>query len=75
MGIKSTTTLKRSEALEMYNDLLEELYGIKGPTNEELGNLLDRLHDLRCERDGRVSFDNFSVVDDHVWSDEMRRRW
>jgi hypothetical protein len=65
MGIKSTTTLKRAEALEMYNTLLEELYGIKGPTNEELGDLLDRLHDLKCEREGRVSFDNFLVVDDH----------
>ena len=71
MGIKSTTTLKRSEALEMYNTLLEELYGIKGPTNQELGDLLDRLHDLKCERDDRVSFDNFVVLDD--WEFDARR--
>lgn len=71
MGIKSTTTLKRSDALEMYSALLEELYGIKGPTNQELGDLLDRLHDLRCERDGRPSFDNFAVLDD--WELDGRR--
>ena len=69
MGIKSTTELKRSDALEMYAELLKDLYGIEGPTNEELGNLLDRLHDLKCERDGRTSFDNFLVIDDfdHEW--------
>ena len=64
MGIKSTTTLKRGNALEMYASLLDELYGVKGPTNEELGDLLDRLHDLRAERVGTVSFDNFVVIDD-----------
>lgn len=67
MGIKSTRTLKRSEALEMYTELLEELYGIKGPSNEELGDILDRLYDMKCEREGRPSFDNFTVVDDHVY--------
>lgn len=67
MGIKSTRTLKRSEALEMYMDLLEQVYGIRGPSNEELGDLLDRLTDLECERRGTVSFDNFRVVDDHAY--------
>lgn len=75
MGIKSTTTLKRSEAIEMYNELLEELYGVKGPTNEELEVLLDRLHDMKAERAGTVSFDNFSVVNDWAWDESMRRRW
>lgn len=69
MGIKSTKTLKRSDAIEMYLGLLDELYGVKGPTNQELGDLLDRLHDLKCERDGTVSFDNFTVVDDHDHAD------
>ncbi len=70
MGIKSTTTLKRSDALEMYLELLHELYGIKGPSNEELGDLLDRLQDLKCEREGGVSFDNYRVVDDWEFQDD-----
>lgn len=72
MGIKSTRLLKRSHALELYSELLEELYGIRGPSNEELGDLIDRLCDLKCEREGRPSFDNFTVIDDHLYDDSRR---
>lgn len=59
MGIKSTTTLHRSDALERVIEFL----GLD-LSNEVLGDLLDKLHDAKCEAEGRVSFDNFLVVDD-----------
>ncbi len=74
MGIKSTRMLSRSDALEMYHDLLAEINGVQPITNEELGDILDRLHDMCCERKGRTSFDNFRVVDDHVF-EETKRDW
>lgn len=74
MGIKSTKLLSRSQALEMYLDLLSELNGVKPITNEELSDLLDVLQDKVCERDGRVSFDNYRVVDDWEY-EETKRDW
>ncbi len=67
MGIKSTTTLKRSDALELYRELHSKLYGHDPAlTNHELGNALDRMADEWAERNNTVCFDNYSVVDDYV---------
>jgi len=74
MGIKSTRLLSRSQAFDMYHNLLAELNNTKPLTNEELGDLLDVLHDRVCERDGRTSFDNFRVVDDWQF-EEAQRDW
>jgi len=73
MGIKSTTELKRSDALEMYRELHSKLYGANGAhlTNHELGNLLEEMKDLLAERENSTNFDNFIVIDDHDW--EWRR--
>lgn len=60
MGIKSTVTLPRSRALEMYH----ELTCTSKLSNYELGNLFDELVEQKCEREGRTCFDNFVVVDD-----------
>lgn len=68
MSIKSTRTMKRSEALEMYMDLRQKLYGEEVRlTNYELGNKLDAMADEWAERNGTTCFDNFNVVDDHVY--------
>ena len=67
MGIKSTTDIKRSDALEMYRELHSKLYGPNGAhlTNHELGNLLEEMKDLLAERENSTNFDNFHVTDDH----------
>jgi hypothetical protein len=66
MGIKSTTTLKRSDALEMYRELHSKLHGSRGDgfTNRELGDLLEDMKDMLAERENSTNFDNFTVVDD-----------
>lgn len=66
MGIKSTRTLKRSEALEMYRELHSKLYGATGEgfSNHELGNLLEDMQDLLAERENWTNFDNYNVVAD-----------
>lgn len=65
MGIKSTTTLTRSEALEMYAELHDKLAGARGDgfTNHELGNILEEMKDMLAERKNSTNFDNFLVVD------------
>lgn len=65
MGIKSTTTLSRKDAEELYASLREKLYGIprRRLTNEELGDALDNLREEECKREGMVCFDNYLVRD------------
>jgi hypothetical protein len=68
MSIKSTRTLKRSEALEMYYDLRQKLYGEEVRlTNYELGNKLDVMADEWAERNGTTCFDNYNVVNDEEY--------
>lgn len=69
MGIKSTTRLSRTDALEMYYDLRAKLYGEKCAelTNYELGNKLEELADEWAERNGTVNFDNYIVMDDDAY--------
>jgi len=70
MGIKSTRTLKRSEALEMYMELRQKLYGERVRlTNYELENALDQMADEWADRNGETCFDNFHVVDDDMYSE------
>ena len=66
MRIKSTMTLKRSEALEMYRELHSKLYGARGDgfTNCELANTLEDMKDMLAERENMTNFDNFIVVND-----------
>lgn len=65
MGIKSTTTLKRPEALVRYFELRAELYGLEfAMGNYELGNVLDVLMEEICQRKGRACFENFIVEDE-----------
>lgn len=76
MGIKSTRTLKRSKALEMYQELHARLYGARGDgfSNHELGNILEDMQDVLAELDGTTNFDNYRVVDD-VEYDELVQDW
>jgi hypothetical protein len=71
MGIKSTTRLSRTDALEMYYDLRAKLYGERQPvlTNYELENALDCMAEEWCDRNGETCFDNFRVVDDDMYSE------
>ena len=65
MGIKSTTTLHRWQALEMYHDLRQKLYGEQpNLSNHELGDSLDKMSDEWADRNNTTCFDNFFVVDD-----------
>jgi len=71
MGIKSTTTLHRWQALEMYHDLRRKLFSVEpNLTNHELGNVLDDLSELWADRNNTTCFDNFLVVDDDVSIDD-----
>ena len=55
MSIKSTRTLKRSEAQDMYRRLLQaQLNNIENLTDEQLGDALDDFYE----------FDNFLIEDD-----------
>ena len=55
MSIKSTRTLKRSDAQDMYRRLLQaQLSNIENLTDEQLGNALDDFYE----------FDNFLIEDD-----------
>lgn len=55
MSIKSTRTLKRSDAEDMYRRLLQaQLSNIENLTDEQLGNALDDFYE----------FDNFLIEDD-----------
>lgn len=60
MGIKSTRTLTRAQALELREEFRAKL-AMRSPTNHELGNELDKLHEQVCERDGTTCFDNYLV--------------
>lgn len=65
MGIKSTTTLSRSAALELYHQLCAKLYGSSyAMTNEQLGSALDQLRETECQIEGRTCFENFLVKED-----------
>lgn len=65
MGIKSTTTLSRPAALELYHQLCAKLYGSShAMTDEQLGNALDRLREMECAAEGRTCFENFLVKED-----------
>jgi hypothetical protein len=72
MGIKSTVTMKRSDALEMYRELHAKLYGPNGAhlTNYELSNVLEDMKDTLADRENSTNFDNFRVVDDDEYIDE-----
>lgn len=72
MGIKSTVTLKRSDALEMYRELHSKLYGARGDgfSNYELANMLENMKDQLADRDNTTNFDNFRVVDDDEYVPE-----
>lgn len=62
MSSKSTITLTRAEALELYHELRAKLYGGEFTlTDEELGNALDALREEECHRAGRPCFDNYLV--------------
>jgi hypothetical protein len=67
MGIKSTTRLPRTKALAM----LAELRGDPVISNEDLGDELDLLVEAKCEREGRVCFDNYIVVDDDAFPERF----
>lgn len=55
MSIKSTRTLKRSDARDMYRRLLQaQLNNIENLTDEQLGDALDDFYE----------FDNFLIEDD-----------
>ena len=55
MSIKSTRTLKRSDAQDMYRRLLQaQLSNIENLTDEQLGNALDDFYE----------FDNLRIEDD-----------
>lgn len=61
MGIKSTITLTRSAALELYHRLRAKL-GIEPElTDSQLGDALDELRELECQREGVPCFDNYLV--------------
>lgn len=65
MGIKSTTTLTRRAALELYHDLCAKLYGsAMAFTNDKLADALDRLRETECALEGRTCFENFVVIDE-----------
>ena len=64
MGIKSTTTLTRPAALELYHELRAKLYGPGYVlTNKRLADALERLREAECEREGRTCFENFYIVE------------
>jgi hypothetical protein len=71
MGIKSTQTISRSEAIVMYHDLRAKLYNEANSslTNHELGNVLDRMAEEWADRNNRACFDNFLVVNDDELTD------
>jgi hypothetical protein len=66
MGIKSTTTLKRSAALLLKEQMKAKLYGSLAPTqtNERLAVELDSLAEALADFDGNPCFDNYLVEDD-----------
>ena len=73
MGVKSTTTLSRSRALALFDELRAELYGAEfSLSNTDLGDALDRLHEEICHKKGLRCFDNYLVEDDHHY-DERRK--
>jgi len=62
MGVKSTTTLTRAEALALRESFKERLFGLSQVlTDKELGDELDDLAEQICEREGRTCFDNYLV--------------
>lgn len=64
MGIKSTTTLTRAQALDLYESLRAKLYGSNAVlTDRELGDALDELREEECRREGTTCFDNYRVSD------------
>lgn len=56
----------------MYYDLRAKLYGEKRCelTNYELENALDEMADEWAERNNTTCFDNYAVVDDHLFEPE-----
>lgn len=63
MSIKSTTRLTRAEAMTLYAELRNKLYGERQLTDYELGEELDRLSEKWAERNGTVCFDNYVIVE------------
>ena len=75
MGVKSTTTLSRSRALALYHELRAELYGAEfNPTDQELGDALDRLQEEVCHKKGVTCFDNYLVEPDHYYEEKRSER-
>lgn len=72
MGIKSTVRLSRTQALALFYELRAKLYDEKRVelTNYELGNKLDEMADEWAERNNTTCFDNYDVVDDHLFEPE-----
>lgn len=58
----------------MYIQLLEELYGISGPSNKYLEDALNYLQDTKAELEGTTNFDNYNVVDDWQF-EQMKKDW
>lgn len=61
MGIKSTVTLTRPAALELRGRLRAKLGIERELTDSELGDELDALRELECQREGVPCFDNYLV--------------
>ena len=68
MGIKSTRTLTRAEAEELYRDVKDQIRALKGKgpkfrmTDSQLGDELDRITDELADLQDRTNFDNYLVV-------------
>ncbi len=61
MGAKSTRTLTRADALELYFDMMTDYFSVPALSDKELESMLDQLEEWICKRDGRPCFTNYVI--------------